>query len=360
MVTPEVLPSKVDSVKTDPVFKPDLRSVSACLQSGLPAGSELEFLQEWFGSNHQIAELLNPFLLPIREYLNRPGKHVRAQLVLTGFELVRRGTKPDSLQVALLESLSSWVETLHAGSLIVDDIQDASPTRRDGPALHEVIGTASAINSANWLYFWPADRLSRLKLPAEIELRLYQSYHQMMSRAHLGQALDLDYDMTTVTRETARAVSMAAMNLKTGELMAMSCEFGAIAATADPDDQNALSEFGRSFGLALQMFNDLSEVRKMSDGREARTPLIRPSLIWQVAAEMLTEADFQHFQKNMKAEKGWDDGFLNPSHPVMMKAHLVALQTMNESVSRIRKHFHSSASLTPIEELAEKVIHGYK
>jgi hypothetical protein len=274
--------------------------------------------------------------------------------------MVRRGAEPSSFEKALLESLASWVETLHAGSLIVDDIQDASATRREGPALHGLIGTASAINSANWLYFWPADRFSRLNPPAEIELRLYRSYHQMMSRAHLGQALDLDYDMTKVTPETARAVSMAAMNLKTGELMRMSCEFGAIAASANVTDHNVLSEFGRTFGLALQMFNDLSDVSKIPAGGSPESPLIRPSLIWQVASETLSESAFQDFQTLMKSCSEWDQSFSISNHPVVVTARSRAMESMKTCIDSICKHFNSSTALSPIVELAEKVINGYK
>jgi len=334
--------------------------ISECLLAHLPEGTELDFLNEWFSSHDQVTHVLDPFLLPIREYLGRPAKHVRAQLVLASFKMVRRGADPGSFEKSILESLASWVETLHAGSLIIDDIQDASMTRREGQALHGLIGTASSINTANWLYFWPADRFSRLNLPAEMELRLYRSYHQMMSRAHLGQALDLHYDMTKVTRETARAVSAAAMSLKTGELMRMSCEFGAIAASATEADQKILSEFGRSFGLALQMWNDLSEIIKIPAGESPGSPLIRPSLIWQIASETLSEPAFQDFQSLMKTSGEWNPDFSISSHPVVVTARSRAMESMKTCIDSIRNHFDSSIALTPIVELAEKVIHGYQ
>jgi len=334
--------------------------ISEWLKLGLPDGNELEFLQEWFGSRNQVSTILNPFLNPIREYLGRPAKHARAQLVLASFEMVKRGKEPSPFEKSLLRALAIWVEILHAGSLIVDDIQDASTNRREGPALHELIGTASSINSANWLYFWPADSFSRLSPPVEMELSLYRAYHQMMSRAHLGQALDLDYNMTEVTREIAHSVSMAAVNLKTGELMAMSCEFGSIVSTADLSDHQALVEFGRSFGVALQMFNDLSEVIKMSVSPQSRVPLIRPSWVWQVASEILSDSEFQQFQTLMKSTGDWGDQFQIDSHPVILTARLRARDYMQSCIGSVRNHFHSSVALAPIEKLAEKVIHAYR
>jgi len=330
------------------------------LQSSLPEGAELDFLREWFGSRQNVAQALSPFLQPIREFLGRPAKQVRAQLVQSGFELVRRGVKPTASEMALLESLASWVESLHAGSLMVDDIQDESLLRRGGPALHGVIGTASAINSANWLYFWPADRFSRLNPPADVELSLYRAYHQMMARAHLGQAMDLGYDMTEVPRDTARAVSAAAMNLKTGELMRMSCEFGGIAASANATDLQALSEFGRSFGVTLQMLNDIFEVSRTENEGEPSAPLVRPSHIWAVASETLDELEFRDFQKLMKSDSKSRERVQLASHPVVERARSEALHSMKSCVEKIRIHFQSPASLAPIEELAERVIHGYK
>jgi geranylgeranyl pyrophosphate synthase len=330
------------------------------LQSSLPEGAELDFLQEWFGSRQSATQALTPFLGPIREFLERPAKHVRAQLVQSSFELVRRGVEPDVFERDLLESLASWVEALHAGSLMVDDIQDESALRRGGPALHGLIGTASAINSANWLYFWPADRFSRLNPSAEVELRLYRSYHQMMARAHLGQAMDLGYDMTEVPRDTARAVSAAAMNLKTGELMRMSCEFGAIAASADAADLQVLSEFGRSFGVTLQMLNDLFEVSRPAVGGEPAVPLVRPSHIWGVASEVLGESEFRDFQQLMKADPESRERASLASHPVVERARVEAIRAMKSCIENIRKHFESPASFAPIEELAERVIHGYQ
>ncbi len=72
-------------------------------------------------------------LAPVREILSRPGKAIRASLVEAGYELIRPGETPPPAAVAL-------VEILHAGSLIVDDIEDDSPVRRGGKAVHRIFG----------------------------------------------------------------------------------------------------------------------------------------------------------------------------------------------------------------------------
>jgi geranylgeranyl pyrophosphate synthase len=172
--------------------------------------------------------------------------------------------------------------------------------------------------------------------------------------------MDLGYEMTKVSRDTAQAVSAAAMNLKTGELMRMSCEFGAISASASDSDLQALSEFGRSFGVSLQMLNDICEVSRAGIDGETSVPLVRPSHIWAVASQALDEVEFRDFQTLMKSDPKSLNRSQLPSHPVVERARGEAFDSLKSCVDKIRKHFQSPASLAPIEELAERLIHGYQ
>ena len=85
---------------------------------------------------------------PLAEFLARPSKEFRARLVQWGYVL------GGGVGIAPVE-LALSVEALHAGSLVVDDIQDGSQERRGAPALHLQHGVARALNAGNWLYFWP-------------------------------------------------------------------------------------------------------------------------------------------------------------------------------------------------------------
>ncbi len=122
---------------------------------------------------------------PAREFLTRPGKEIRSRLVETGWLLCggAPGAHPPELP---------WlVEILHAGSLIVDDIEDGSPERRGAPALHELVGLPLALNTGNWLYFWPLVLIERLGLPESRALALYRETSRVLVGCHQGQALDL-------------------------------------------------------------------------------------------------------------------------------------------------------------------------
>jgi hypothetical protein len=79
------------------------------------------------------------------------------------------------------------VESLHAGSLIVDDIEDDSDLRRDAATLHRIYGVPVALNAGNWLYFWPQVLLSRIPLTDEAPERPRRG---AMPDAAISQALD--------------------------------------------------------------------------------------------------------------------------------------------------------------------------
>jgi len=80
----------------------------------------------------------------LRDFLLRPGKEFRAELVRASWVLGGGSGDPPG-------ELPMIVELLHAGSLIVDDIEDGSVARRGQPALHLRHGLPTALNAGNWL-----------------------------------------------------------------------------------------------------------------------------------------------------------------------------------------------------------------
>ena len=71
---------------------------------------------------------------PLESVLSRPGKEFRARLLTTSY-LLAGGAPPIAAEIPAL------LEILHAGSLVVDDIEDDSESRRGAPSLHVAYGT---------------------------------------------------------------------------------------------------------------------------------------------------------------------------------------------------------------------------
>jgi geranylgeranyl pyrophosphate synthase len=83
-------------------------------------------------------------------------------------------------------------EMIHTASLIIDDIQDESETRRGGPCVHKVIGVPKAINAGCAIYFWGETVVRDCEALTEVQRRdYYATYFEMMRVAHSGQALDI-------------------------------------------------------------------------------------------------------------------------------------------------------------------------
>jgi geranylgeranyl pyrophosphate synthase len=310
-----------------------------------------------------IPGLDSALLGPVREFVSRDSKQVRGQMVRIGFSLSSDDLKsvlPN--QETLLDCLACVVEALHAGSLMIDDIQDADEMRRGKTALHMQIGVPLAINAANWLYFWPADLLRQQALAPAMELEIYRLFHKTMMRAHQGQALDLGHDMTKTSQLEALEISAAAIELKTGELMAMCAELGAIVGEADSVRRYQLANFGRRFGVALQMLNDIGEVAAKSANPKPQGPLQRPSWVWTVAARDLRPDEFVQFQSMMCRPCEGFDGAVLASHPIVVKAGQQAMaefeKCMEEIQSVVKSNSHL-ATLSWLRELAQKVLIAY-
>ena len=89
---------------------------------------------------------------PLKHILQSSGKRLRAEL--WNCRIVWRAAKAKS-PIDLVE----FVELLHAGTLVIDDIEDRSQLRRGQPTLHRVVGTPLAINTGNWMYFYALEKI---------------------------------------------------------------------------------------------------------------------------------------------------------------------------------------------------------
>lgn len=191
---------------------------------------------------------------PAREFLRRPGKQFRARLVEAAWVIA--GGSP----AAIPEQLPLVVELLHAGSLIVDDIEDGSEWRRDAPALHHVVGIPTALNTGNWLYFWPLELIDQLPLADDARASLLRVARTAVEMCHRGQALDLTLRITELEQDEIPGVVRTTTRLKTGALMELAASLGAIGAGASPDAVQAMRRFGHSLGVGLQMLDDLGSI----------------------------------------------------------------------------------------------------
>lgn len=189
---------------------------------------------------------------PAAELLARPGKQLRAVFVRAGWTLGGGRDAPD-------DRLPLVLELLHAGSLIIDDVEDGSVERRGAPALHQLVGVPLAINTGSWMYFWALAELAEIGLPPDVELAATRAAITTLVRCHQGQALDLSVRIIDEHADVP-AVVAATTRLKTGALCRFATELGAIAAGAPAAQRDAIAAAGEQLGIGLQMLDDLGSL----------------------------------------------------------------------------------------------------
>lgn len=178
------------------------------------------------------------------------GKRIRPAACLLACEAVG-GAVEDALPLA------AAVELLHNFSLIHDDVEDDSPTRRHRPTVWALWGVPQAINAGDAMF-----TLARLALhglgsrpisPA-VAMDACMIFDHACLRLTEGQYLDMSFEgRLDVTVDEY----LLMIEGKTAALLSASLELGALVGGADQSARRHLAGFGRSLGLAFQMEDDI-------------------------------------------------------------------------------------------------------
>jgi len=153
------------------------------------------------------------------------------------------------------------IEMVHCYSLIHDDLpaMDNADFRRGHPSCWREFGEATAILAGDSLLPLAFEVLTDETTHPNplVRLSLIQELAASSGAAGMagGQMLDLSPHLI---HSTDMAKTM--QNLKTGCLIALSCEAGAILAEAPFEDRERLRQFGFLFGLAYQIQDDLLDI----------------------------------------------------------------------------------------------------
>ena len=130
------------------------------------------------------------------------GKRFRATLVQRAYEFAGgRGEAPALMIDA--------VEMLHAGSLVLDDFEDGSLTRRNQPSLHRFVGPARAVNAGNWMYFRALELAGAACADPARSAAVLTKFIEVSRQCHEGQAIDLSTRIDEVTPRQAQATALA-------------------------------------------------------------------------------------------------------------------------------------------------------
>lgn len=148
------------------------------------------------------------------------------------------------------------IELVHNFSLVHDDIQDNSPTRRGRDTAWVKWGQPMAINVGDALFVISNQAIIDLKqnYPAEVVLRAAEILNNTCLELTRGQYLDISYEeKTDLTVEDYWPMIAG----KTAALLSACCHIGSLLGGADESKQEAYRSFGHYLGLAFQVQDDI-------------------------------------------------------------------------------------------------------
>ncbi len=173
------------------------------------------------------------------------GKRLRPLLAVasaTGGE--RRATDDDLMGGIALE-------LMHLASLYHDDVMDEAEVRRNVESVNARYGNLIAIVAGDYLMARSAAIAADLGTPVASLLA-----HTLAALTR-GQISEV---RTAFSTDRTEADYYEAIEGKTASLMASSCRVGAITARRSRDEIEALTTFGRCFGMIYQLRDDIMDM----------------------------------------------------------------------------------------------------
>jgi geranylgeranyl diphosphate synthase, type I len=179
-----------------------------------------------------------------------PGKQIRPLLCLLCCQAAG-GDWRQALPAA------AAIEILHNFSLVHDDIEDASPTRRGRPTVWTLWGVEQAINAGDAMFalaHLALNRLTERGVDAAVVVEALRRFDETCLHLTQGQHADMDFE----TQDTVSVADYLAMITgKTAVLISLCTELGARIAGGSTNQIEHYMQFGLNLGLAFQVQDDI-------------------------------------------------------------------------------------------------------
>jgi heptaprenyl diphosphate synthase len=219
------------------------------------------------------------------------------------------------------------VELVQVGSLVHDDIFDEAQTRRGTPTINAVEGQSQALLAGTYL-------MARAAAEAvEAGQQVASDVARTVARLCIGQTAETEH-LFDVGQEIDRY--LFTIEAKTAALFACSCRVGAFTGEFPEEDVNSFGEFGRNFGMAFQLIDDVLDLIGDPDrlGKPVGTD-IRNGVLTMPALLELTE----HHGGDLRAL------LLRRQHPDLEQASRMIIHSGHiEEVIEVARQYASDAS----------------
>ncbi len=164
------------------------------------------------------------------------------------------------------------IEMLHCYSLVHDDLpaMDNSDLRRGKPTTHKQFDEATAILAGDGLLTMAFEVLSHPETHPDGDVRAQLCYALAVSGGANGMVGGQMIDLWAENQQLDIGAITRLQRMKTGDIIAFSCEAGAILGHASKEQRHALIGYAHDLGLAFQIVDDLLDAE--GDAAETGKP----------------------------------------------------------------------------------------
>ncbi|MGV8073669.1 MAG: polyprenyl synthetase family protein [Syntrophobacteraceae bacterium] len=159
--------------------------------------------------------------------------------------------------------LSVVFEFLHSSSLLHDDVVDHAEVRRSRPAANTMWGNPAAVLVGDFLY-----SKSILMTVGYENVRILEVLSRATTRMAEGEVLQLIHSDNLEVDENEY---LEVIDRKTAVLIGAACQIGAIFGGGNSMQEQSLSTYGHSLGIAFQLIDDTLDY--MGDVKELGKPV---------------------------------------------------------------------------------------
>ncbi|WP_063045133.1 polyprenyl synthetase family protein [Nocardia pseudovaccinii] len=158
------------------------------------------------------------------------------------------------------------VELLHLGSLYHDDVIDHADQRRGRPSANAVWGSHMAVLAGDCV------TSSGTRMLAELGQREVSAAAIVSEQMCAGMVIEAADEYVGSRSEQSY---LEAIGGKTAALLSLACRVGAMQADCSDEHEEAMAEFGRYFGLAYQLCDDILDLTSTAEemGKPVNTDL---------------------------------------------------------------------------------------
>ncbi|MEQ1585470.1 MAG: polyprenyl synthetase family protein [Cyclobacteriaceae bacterium] len=185
---------------------------------------------------------------PIRYIMSLGGKRLRPLLALISYSLYKNDPEK-------IVKYATTIEAFHNFTLLHDDIMDNAPLRRGKATVHKKWNVNTAILSGDVMLVKVYNQF--LDLDGDVLKEVLRIFNQCAAEVCEGQQWDMEFETKSKVTE-AQYIEM--IRLKTAVLLGFSLELGALLGNANPEERQALKEFGTNIGIGFQLKDDLLDV----------------------------------------------------------------------------------------------------